>query len=167
MLRIFSLAVLLISANLHSAIAGEFGCPACRGCGGACVLKATPVVEEQPCYDVECKDVCIPAVRFPWDSCRTPKCGRLRVVSRLKIDSRETRSCQYEWVPVCPRCEPLKAGASSGNHVPPAPIEPSPKPPAPPAAAPNETQGPSPEAQAAVTAAGPSSLFRRSAVAAD
>ena len=84
---------LLVLALANTAFASEFGCPCCQSCGGACVLKAEQVEEDETCYDVECKEVCIPAVRFPWDSYRTPKCGRVRVIARLKEDTRKTTSC--------------------------------------------------------------------------
>jgi hypothetical protein len=94
-------ALLFIFAN--AAAASEFGCPHCQS-EGTCVLKAEQVEEDETCYDVECKEICIPAVRFPWESCRTPKCGRVRVVSKLKEDKRKATTCKYEWVLTCPRC---------------------------------------------------------------
>lgn len=116
-----SLAVVMLSGV---AAADQFGCPTCRSCGGACVLQAKPVVEKETCYEVECKDVCIPAVRFPWDSCREPKCGRVRRIAVLKKESRETKSCKYEWVVVCPRCGKLHQNGDARKSVPPAPEPP-------------------------------------------
>ena len=136
-------------------VAGQFGCPTCQSCGGACVLKAEVVTEDETCYDVECKDVCIPAIRFPWDSCREPKCGRVRRVATLKTDSRETKACKYEWVILCPRCGRAEADGESKPTVPPMPQAPdsqtpvpkspaaSPKaPPMPPAAPPAQARWP-------------------------
>lgn len=119
-----------------TAVADQFGCPACRSCGGACVLRVSPVVEEETCYEVECKDVCIPAIRFPWDSCRKPKCGRVRQVAVLKKEGRETKGCQYEWIVVCPRCGDVHDGRGSMPNVPPAPAKPLPSPQMPPSAPP-------------------------------
>lgn len=134
---------MLAAASLvvpNVAVADQFGCPQCRSCGGACVLKAEPVVEEETCYEVECQQVCIPAVRFPWDSCREPKCGRIRLVSVLKKESRETTACKYEWVVVCSRCGHIHKNGDGEPKVPPAPTPPAsgedPRPPAaPPASA--------------------------------
>jgi hypothetical protein len=145
------LALLALPASLA---ADQFGCPQCRSCGGMCVLKAEPVTEEETCYEVECERVCIPAVRFPWESCRTPRCGRVRLVARLKEETRERKTCSYEWLVVCPRCgrveknggndkKPDGAKAEAGDGVPPGPSDaPMPPEPMPPAA-------PNPEAAAA------------------
>ncbi|HEX6987421.1 MAG TPA: hypothetical protein VF170_18730 [Planctomycetaceae bacterium] len=110
----------------------QFGCPHCR-CGRACVLKVEQVDAEEDCYEVECEEVCIPAVTFPWESCRTPKCGRSRVVARLTEESRPTKECEYEWVLACPKCGRIeKNGEKNGAAVPPAPKAPmSPMPPMP------------------------------------
>ena len=89
--------------------AGE--CPAadcqfgvCFECGRFCRLTTEPTTEKETCYDVECTEVCIPAVRFPWQSCCTPRCGRVRLVQRLKTESRKKPACHYEWQPLCPAC---------------------------------------------------------------
>jgi len=97
-------ATAIVFAFANSALAGEFGCPCCQSCGGACALTARQVEEDEACYDVECKEVCIPAVRFPWERCRTPKCGRVRLVAKLKEDKTKKTTCKYEWVLTCTRC---------------------------------------------------------------
>jgi hypothetical protein len=114
--------VFFATESLH---AGPFGCPCC-GSDGICILKAEPGTEKEKCYDVECEEVCIPPVRFPWESCRAPKCGRVRVVARLKHDEREEPVCKYEWQVVCPRCgRPVAKGdAKADRSVPPAPASP-------------------------------------------
>ncbi len=98
------LTTAIMSFFASSALAGEFGCPCCQSCGGACVLKVEQVEEDETCYDVECEEVCIPAVRFPWETCRTPKCGRVRVVAKLKEEKTKKTTCKYEWVLTCTRC---------------------------------------------------------------
>lgn len=135
-MKAISAAVALVVMSANGAIAGEFGCPCCQSCGGACVLKVEQVEEEETCYEVECKEVCIPAVRFPWDRCRTPKCGRVRVVSKLKEDKTTKTACKYEWVLTCSRCgrpaaaiETKDACMKPADRTPPAPSMP-PMPPA-------------------------------------
>lgn len=45
------------------------GCQAAgRCCGGpACIGKAEMVDVEKHCWEIETKDICVPAVRFPWE----------------------------------------------------------------------------------------------------
>lgn len=125
-----TLAALLAASPLP---AGDVCCPSCRS-EGACVLKVEPATEEETCYDVECKEVCIPPVRFPWESCRAPKCGRVRVVARLKQDKREEPTCKYEWLVACPRCgrpvakdEAKKESKDKSAPLAPAPTKPATK----------------------------------------
>lgn len=117
------LAVVATISYFGSASAGQFGCPSCQSCGGACVLQVEQVDDEETCYEVECKEICIPAVRFPWESCRIAKCGRTRIVSKLKEETRETKACEYKWVLVCDRCGRPAGEKLNGSQdvVPPAP----------------------------------------------
>lgn len=131
-MRILLMALFLVGAAVEGR-AGEFGCPACSQCGGTCVLQARPVTVEETCYDVKCEKICIPAVRFPWD-CGPPRCGRARVVSKLTTETFERPDCEYEWVPVCERCNGLPAGPG----MPPAGIPPLPPPATKPAAGTSE-----------------------------
>ncbi len=126
---------LLVMVLANGSFASEFGCPCCQSCGGTCVLKAEQVEEDETCYDVECKEVCIPAVRFPWETCRTPKCGRVRLVTKLKEDKRKTTTCKYEWVLTCPRCGRRAASSKQEENTPATPTKPADgTPPAPPMA---------------------------------
>jgi hypothetical protein len=132
--------LLIISAVPITATADQFGCPHCHSCGRACVLKVAQVDSEEDCYEVECEEVCIPAVRFPWQSCHAPRCGRSRLVTKLKIESRPTKICEYEWVLACPKCGRIEFNgnrAAEENGIPPAPMDPMP--PTPPAAPAAET----------------------------
>lgn len=70
-----------------------------------CQLTVTPATETTECFQVECEDVCIPPVMFPWE-CHPKKCGRVRTVRVLTTEERERRICEYDWdvVVICPRC---------------------------------------------------------------
>lgn len=78
----------------------------CMNCAQKrCELKVSRETEEVDCYEVECEDVCIPPVTFPWE-CRPSHCGRIRTVAQLTTDTVERQVCVYEWdvVEICPRC---------------------------------------------------------------
>lgn len=105
------IAALVIAGSTSSPQAGDhFGHHLPR-CGflpdKACVTTGRPATEEKSCWEVECTEVCIPAVRFPWecrkgDGCSDcvstllPKCGRVRCVRKLKKGSYECDTCKYE-----------------------------------------------------------------------
>ncbi len=121
---------LLFLATTSAAVAGgcEFGC--CTICGGACRLRVEPATEGKTCYEIDCTPVCIPAVRFPWQKCCGPaRCGRVRVVAKLKEQTRETPTCKYIWEPLCPACRAAPPGAApppAPTVVPAPPAGPSP-----------------------------------------
>lgn len=70
-----------------------------------CSLTVSTATDTSECFDVECKDICIPPVTFPWE-CRPKSCGRVRTVNVLTTEEREQTVCKYEWdiVVICPRC---------------------------------------------------------------
>ena len=80
----------------------------CSRCGEkVCVTYASPGKETRQCWDVECVEVCIPPVRFPWQghdsagcadcpSTPLPRCGKVRCVRRLKAVEYECDACEYE-----------------------------------------------------------------------
>lgn len=70
-----------------------------------CQLTVSTESEETECFEVECKDICIPPVTFPWE-CRPKKCGRVRTVNVLTTETRERQVCKYKWdvMVICPRC---------------------------------------------------------------
>jgi hypothetical protein len=81
------------------------GCPEC-GCA-VCRPVQVPVKEKQHCWEVECKQICIPAVRWPWESCcEPPRCGKVKTVKVLKKVEYECTKCGYKWeiqaVDCCP-----------------------------------------------------------------
>ncbi len=62
---------------------------------------------EVPCFDTECETICIPPVRFPWECGPLRRCGKVRRVNRLVLDTREETVCQYNWsakLLCCPQC---------------------------------------------------------------
>jgi hypothetical protein len=83
-------AVALLSLLLASPAMANDGCGKPTGwCDVNCCVSSVcrPVCKvvpnEKTCYEVVCKQICIPAIRFPWDKCCTPKCGKVRTVHRL------------------------------------------------------------------------------------
>ncbi len=94
----------------NSGACGTQGCPLqCPCCGSDKVCRTYAKVDtvEKDCWEVECKEVCIPAIRFPWESCccrdscdgrssLLSKCGRVRTVRVLKQVTSEEDTCTYE-----------------------------------------------------------------------
>lgn len=75
-------------------------CPNCH-----CELSLEKVKEKKYCWDVECQAICIPKIKFPWESCcGPPKCAKLKYVHVLKKIEYECEHCQYKWAPVCHEC---------------------------------------------------------------
>jgi hypothetical protein len=92
------------------------------------VLKTECGEVEKSCWEIECEEICIPRVVFPWQkwkakrdgscgscdacgdgrgSCCTVNNGaRVKVVKKLKKKKYECPKCKYEWAPAC--------GAQSG-----------------------------------------------------
>ncbi len=72
-----------------------------------CVLSSEPTEVKKSCYRVECRDVCIPSIRFPWQKCvDSPRCGKVIRVKVLVDDSRSCPDCKHDWniVPICGCC---------------------------------------------------------------
>ncbi|MDA7950447.1 MAG: hypothetical protein MPJ24_03080 [Pirellulaceae bacterium] len=66
-------------------------------CGKACHTSCKPGEKKFVCYDVVAKEVCIPAVTFPWERCCNtgPKCGKVIVVNTLKKSSYVCPTTKY------------------------------------------------------------------------
>lgn len=93
---IAAVALLTIIAGNGLAGRGHFCCPDC-GCT-VCVPEPTLLKTKQHCFEVECKDICIPAVRGPCaPCCQEPACGRVRTVKVLKKVEYECQHCGYKW----------------------------------------------------------------------
>jgi hypothetical protein len=84
----------------------------CPHCGDACYPTVTKGKETKHCWNVESKAICIPKVRFPWESncgkgcggkdcgkenCVPPKCGRTKYVNVLIKHEYECSTCKYSW----------------------------------------------------------------------
>lgn len=114
----------------------------CPSCHSYCQLTVTPDVEEKSCWEIECEEICIPAIRFPWEKCCEPKCGTVITVKKLKKVTYECPTCKYEWTPVCSSCgnccgAPAPgpgqiAPPPTGAPLPPAPVPGDAGPPIPP-----------------------------------
>ena len=92
------LAITALTIAAQAAPAGDC-CPDC----GVKVCKATweKTKEKKHCYEIECKDICIPKYRLPWQMCCDPECGRVRTISVMKKVDYECESCGCQWEVVC------------------------------------------------------------------
>ena len=79
----------------HGAAKPRCGCPSCGN--AVCVPSREPEVDERYCWKVEFKQVCIPAIRWPWQSCCEPKCGKVKTVKVLEKVEYECDKCGYRW----------------------------------------------------------------------
>lgn len=96
-------------------VAGLPFCKTCPQCDNkVCVPVPETVKEKKHCWTVECKDICIPHVKWPWQSCcDPPKCGKVRTVKVLKKIEYECESCGYKWDIKTVGCSCQGAGCAS------------------------------------------------------
>lgn len=116
------LTLLILGPLATCADGGDACCPHCAG-RDVCVPKVEEVEVEKHCWCVECKKVCVPAVRFPWERggcgltcfrwltgppccdacggrhnhCPTPSCGKVIAVRDLKKQTYECTDRQCAW----------------------------------------------------------------------
>ncbi len=101
-------------------------------CEPVCCPRCVVGEVEKRCWNVKCKNVCIPRFRWPWecrdkssggcdadcgcaeDTCcgdgrcgTPPKCGRVRTVNTLEQHKYTCKECGYEWDIKCV-CRPKK-----------------------------------------------------------
>ena len=87
---------------------GHGRCLFCPRCSEPCFPSVTTEAETRHCWDVECKTICIPRVRFPWEGgglkggkgicgCLPPKCGKAKCVKGLMKCEYECDVCKYKW----------------------------------------------------------------------
>lgn len=112
-----TLAVAVL-AFLTQVAHAECSCPSCGE--KVCRLEAKSQTVKKQCYKVECKEICIPKIKFCWpwqrdsksscasgctdgncNSCSscsdTARCGKVKTVKVLiKVDY-ECKKCGYEW----------------------------------------------------------------------
>ena len=71
------LVVLVMPASaIHKCISRCVVCPQCHTC---CEFKAEAAKEEKHCWKIECEEICVPCIVFPWQkrhatSCKTGRC---------------------------------------------------------------------------------------------
>ena len=66
------LAVTALFIAARSAVAGDRCCPDCGK--KTCQPTWEEKTKKRHCYEVTCKDICIPKFRWPWEMCCDPKC---------------------------------------------------------------------------------------------
>ncbi len=110
-LSTFVLAPLLLTAIASLALAAGPAHSSKAGCADCCVATMEKVKVKQTCFDVECEQVCVPAVRIPWPwlggghgkgkgDCCQPRCGKVRNVRVLTKRQYEETVCECKWTPV-------------------------------------------------------------------
>ena len=103
----------------------------CGKCNGTCYLKVEQSTKEKSCFKVEAKQICIPRVRFPWQTkdkcnrcdacdsgqCCSTQCGRVKTILVLKKHKYECPACKYSWeIAGGGCCDSANCdGCSSGN----------------------------------------------------
>lgn len=107
----------------------------CSSCGKTCQPEVKETESTHDCYSEACKDICIPAIRFPWQDCCAPlKCGKVRSVKVLKKYEYKCPDCEVKWNVVdsdcCSDCGGAggctAGGSASPSDTQPQPAEPTP-----------------------------------------
>lgn len=108
-----SLAWMVLLVALSGGLATSYSAGAfprlhtCPQCSQPCTPKfcePTPETEKEKkhCWCIETKDICIPHIRWPWQSCcEPPKCGRVRTVKVLNKVEYECEKCGWKWEIKC------------------------------------------------------------------
>ncbi len=94
----------LTYSQFNQVRAGE---PCCNFCGEArCRVTVEKKETANSVFDVECKAVCIPPLRFPWECGPICKLGKVRYVHKLVTVDEKKTICEYNWKVIycCPRC---------------------------------------------------------------
>lgn len=87
----------------------------CPDCEGYCELTIEMGEEERSCYKVEQKEICVPAITFPWQKCCGPvKCGKAKTVKVLKKHKFKCPKCECKWEVVDPQPCCVDAGVIDG-----------------------------------------------------
>lgn len=84
-------------------------CPSCRH-----ICRAYPVTNKikKSYFEVSCKQICIPAITFPWQKCCEPRCGKVITVKTLKKVSYSCERCGYKW-----KIEPCGCGSCTSSPM--------------------------------------------------
>ena len=136
----FLLQVLVLAALLSSASMAQAGdgpkdkghCGKglrvrCPNCCHECIYTAEKAKETKSCYEVECKEICIPRIVFPWQKCGCGKghkggkgcgdgkggCGHNRGAKSKSVRvlvkyEYECSVCEYKWNPVSKYSDKIK-----------------------------------------------------------
>lgn len=99
-------------------IASAFG-PVCCFCQqGRCQVEVDQKEVDVSGFDVECKTICIPPLRFPWECGPLKKCGKVRTVKILTTDKTQKTICTYDWsaITCCPDCRAKACRSGSCGH---------------------------------------------------
>ncbi|HEX5105394.1 MAG TPA: hypothetical protein VFV87_16360 [Pirellulaceae bacterium] len=94
---------LAVTASAGGIIQGH-NCPHC-GHHQPCPAVPVTIKEKKHCWQVECKNFCIPPIKWPWDHCCEPGCGKVKTVKVLKKIEYECARCGYEWEAPSVCCE--------------------------------------------------------------
>tara|TARA_R110002111_G_scaffold67_2_gene634 strand:+ start:63687 stop:64145 length:459 start_codon:yes stop_codon:yes gene_type:complete len=88
------------------------GCKTCR-------LHMETLKVKKYCFNIECKDICIPPVRFPWQKCCELKCGKIKTVRVLKKHEYTCEKCGYKWTVenLCGDCNSGKCETTAPQPV--------------------------------------------------
>lgn len=108
-LKIEVVAALAFLLPLSGARAEDANC-CCPRCHVVCVPSREIEQQKHTAFDVECKWICVPKIRFPWESCCEPKCAWVRKAKTLKKVEYECPHCKYTWTAVC-ECPSCQSGA--------------------------------------------------------
>ena len=84
-----------------------------------CPQTVTKTVRES-CFEVECKEICIPRFRFPWSKECESRCGRVRTIKVLKRRHYTFEKCVCRWTieSSCPKCGDVHGSGAAGKREP-------------------------------------------------
>ncbi len=105
----FAIAAALLLAGIESTLADHpAGCEErCVSCGKkVCCLEVGTKPITKHCFEVECREICIPPVLFPWMKCCQTRPGKVRTIRVLKKHEYKVERCEYIWraQPLCEQC---------------------------------------------------------------
>ena len=108
-LRLFGamLVIGLLSFFAIDTIRADCGERSCCLCGKkVCTLNVKKEKEQVTRFEVEAKEICIPAIRLPWQKCGPRRCGKTRTVCVLKEIKKDKTVCRYDWSvkTICTTC---------------------------------------------------------------
>ncbi len=78
-------------------------CGSCNSSEAVCFPRRTKEKVKKHGWNVLCENVCVPAFKWPWESCCKPKCGYVRGIHVLEKHEYECEKCGYEWTIKCVR----------------------------------------------------------------